>query len=236
MPNKPANSGPLVLAHRGVSSEFPENSVAAFRAARFHGADGVELDVRRTADHLLVVHHDARLEDGRAIIETPSAEIPTEVPRIAEALEACGSLFVNVEIKNMPGEPDFDESNQAAAMVIEAVREAGALRRTLVSSFNLTTIDQVRTLEPSLLTGWLLFDFDPDETLRRVLDHGHGAVHPFVGRTSRAFIEAAHEVGLRVNTWTVDDPVRIEQLANDGVDGIVTNVPAVARRALGNLA
>lgn len=232
MPKNPAPTGPLVLAHRGVSSEHPENSVAAFRAARFHGADGVELDVRRTADHALVVHHDARLEDGRAIIETPQAEIPVEIPRIAEALEACNGLFVNIEIKNMPGEPDFDESNVAAEMVVEAVRAAGIERRTLVSSFNLTAIDRIRQLDASLLTGWLLFDFDPAEALQRAVDHGHGAVHPFVGRTTRSLIDRAHELGLRVNTWTVDDPVRIEQLNREGIDAIITNVPAIARRVI----
>lgn len=225
-------SGPLVLAHRGVSSEFPENTIPAFRAARFHGADGVELDVRRTADHSLVVHHDARLADGRAIIETRSVEIPAEVPRLAEALDACEGMFVNIEIKNMPGEPDFDESNAAASIVVDAVRAAQIERRTLVSSFNLSTIDRVHQLAPQLLTGWLLFDFDVEEAVARAVDHGHGAIHPFVGRTSVELIERAHDHGLRVNTWTVDDPLRIEQLAKAGVDAVITNVPALARQAI----
>ncbi len=234
MPNPPSPPGPLVLAHRGVSSEFPENSVAAFQAARFHGADGVELDVRRTLDQQLVVHHDARLADGRAIIETLSSELPAEVPSLSAALDACKGLFVNVEIKNMPGEPDFDERNTAAGLVLEAVHAAEMARRTLVSSFNLTDLDKVRALDNSVLTGWLVFDFDGEDALARTLAHGHDALHPFVGRTNRALIDRAHELGLRVNTWTVDDPVRIEQLDRDGVDAIITNVPSVARRALGN--
>ena len=66
-----------VIAHRGASGLEPENTVAAFRRAVALGADGVELDVRRSADGVLVVHHDARLADGRAIVTVPEAELPT---------------------------------------------------------------------------------------------------------------------------------------------------------------
>ncbi len=60
---------PAVIAHRGASKAFAENTVAAFRGALAMGADMVELDVRRTADGRLAVHHDARLPDGRAICD-----------------------------------------------------------------------------------------------------------------------------------------------------------------------
>ena len=88
-----------------------ENTVASFRAARALGADGVELDVRRTADGALAVVHDAHLADGRAVVDTVRAELPAGVPELADVLDACAGLaLVNVEIKNWPGDVDFDES------------------------------------------------------------------------------------------------------------------------------
>jgi len=230
MPNR---STPAVFAHRGVSSEFPENTIPAFRAARFRGADGVELDVRRTSDGFLVVHHDARLEDGRTIIESLVAELPPTVPRLQEAIEACEGITVNIEIKNMPGEPDFDPANRMVEGVVEAVQRLGRTADVIVSSFNLATVDEVRKLDPSIDTGWLVFDIDDINAVVARAEHaGHTALHPFVGRTTAQLIEACHIAGLRVNTWTVDDPARIKQLVDDGIDGIITNVPEIARDAV----
>ena len=69
-----------VIAHRGASKAFPENTVAAFRGAAAMGADMVELDVRRTADGYLVIHHDARLPDGRVIYDLRARELPPRCP------------------------------------------------------------------------------------------------------------------------------------------------------------
>src|SRR5437762_9663704 len=106
-----------IIAHRGASASFPQNTLEAFRGARELGATWVELDVRRTADGLLAVHHDARLADGQAIVDLRAAELPSHVPSLAEALDACAPLGVNVEIKNSPNDVDFD----AAAAVVEPV-------------------------------------------------------------------------------------------------------------------
>ena len=100
---------PLVIAHRGASSDFPENSLEAFSGAFEQGADWIELDVRRSKDGVLVVHHDAHLSDGRLIRDLDSNLLPEEVPSLAEAFEASENMGVNVEIKHLPGEPDFEE-------------------------------------------------------------------------------------------------------------------------------
>ena len=107
----------LVIAHRGASRAERENTIAAFRRAVEMGADGIELDVRRSADDRLVVHHDAALADGRLIRHTGSADLPDHIPSLAAALDACEGAFVNVEIKNDPSDPDFDPSRRAAYYV-----------------------------------------------------------------------------------------------------------------------
>ncbi len=231
--HRSAESLPTVFAHRGVSKEFPENSLEAFGAAKFRGADGVELDVRVTADGGLAVHHDARLEDGRVIAHVLTDELPSEVPTLERALDACGGLTVNVELKNLPGEPDFDPASTIADLTVATISRLALADKVLVSSFNRSSLDRVRVLDPSIETGWLVFDLDETEAmLDRVTDGGHVALHPPAARTTRALIEASHARGIRVNAWTVDDPIRIEQLAGDGIDGIITNVPDVAREAL----
>lgn len=231
--HRPGATLPTVFAHRGVSKEFPENSLEAFGAAKFRGADGVELDVRVTADGGLAVHHDARLEDGRIIAHVLTQDLPSEVPTLEQALDACGGLTVNIELKNLPGEPDFDPTSAIADQTVAIVSRLAIADKVLVSSFNRSSLDRVRQLDPSIQTGWLVFDLDEIEVmLDHVTEGGHVALHPPAARTTRALIKASHDRGIKVNTWTVDDPIRIVQLAGDGVDGIITNVPDVAREAL----
>src|SRR5271155_5597270 len=99
-----------VYAHRGLHDKERENTVGAFTAAVALGVDGVELDVRRTGDGVLVVHHDPTI--GRlGIAEALQRDLPTYVPTLDEAMKACEGVLVNVEIKNERGrhEPAYDD-------------------------------------------------------------------------------------------------------------------------------
>jgi glycerophosphoryl diester phosphodiesterase len=227
----------LVLGHRGSSSSFPENTVEAFRGARAAGADGVELDVRRTADGSLAVSHDGHLPDGRALVELERGDLPPSMPLLGAALDACeGLAVVNIELKNLPGEDDFDASEELADAVVALLEQRGNIAggRMLLSSFHLPTIDRVHELAPALATGWLLID--PGEagpTVDRAVRHGHEAIHPHHLFVNAELVEAAHAAGVTVNTWTCDDPDRIRWLESLGVDGLVTNDPAAALEALG---
>lgn len=225
---------PLVYGHRGASAAAPENTLAAFDLARAQGADGVELDVRRTVDGHLVLHHDAVLADGREVASVTRAELSPSVPGLADALDVCVGVIVNIEIKNIVWEPDFDPDRAVAAEVVGLLASRGGRDTVLVSSFDLRSIDRVKAMEPSLTTGFLTFvDPLPIEGLQQAADNGHDAVHPHEATIDDAVVEAAHQAGLEVNAWTVDDPDRIRTLAGLGVDGVVTNVPDVARRVLG---
>jgi glycerophosphoryl diester phosphodiesterase len=107
----------------------------------------------------------------------------------------------------------------------------------LVSSFNLATIDRFRRLDPGRPTGLLTrWGVDPDDALTLAADRGHAALHPNVrtlGRRAAAVTGRAHERGLAVHVWTVNDPDRIRGLADAGVDAVITDVPDVAVRVLG---
>lgn len=217
----------LVVAHRGASRAERENTLAAFRRAVEMGADGVELDVRRTADDALVVHHDAALPDGRLIHRVASGELPDHVPSLSEALDACEGAFVNVEIKNDPSDPDFDPSEWVAHRTVIELGRRDADARWLVSSFRLETVDLVRTVAPRVRTAWLVMATD-DDGLSATASRGHVAIHPYVETVDAALVQHAHARGLALNTWTCDDPDRMRQLMAWGVDGICTNLPDVA--------
>lgn len=224
-----ANPVPLVYGHRGASADAPENTLEAFALARSQGADGVELDVRRCRDGDMALHHDAELGDGRRIVELSRADLPETSCTLAEALDECAPMVVNVEIKNVPIDPDHDPECLLADRVVALLQERGGRDRVLVSSFGLATVDRVRALDPTVPTGLLTF-VDPigPEAIELAAGHGHQAIHPHVATVDEAYVALAHDHGLVVNVWTVDDPDRMRELASWGVDGIVTNVPAVA--------
>jgi glycerophosphoryl diester phosphodiesterase len=241
-----------VIGHRGAPHLAAENTVPSFRAAARIGADGVELDVRRTEDGRLAIHHDGHLADGRAIVGTPWSEVPGEVPDLAAALDACRGLdMVNVELKNWPDDVDFDATLAVVELLVDALvgRPDDERSRLLVSCFHLPSLDRVRALAPELATAWLVvgplaavgstpdaLTGDPAAAMvAEAAEHGHQALHPHHVFVTPELVAAAHAVDLAINTWTCDDPDRIRWLAGIGVDGVVTNVPDVALTALGRV-
>jgi glycerophosphoryl diester phosphodiesterase len=221
-----------VIAHRGASLAERENTVGAYRRAAQMGADAVELDVRRTADGVLVVHHDAALDGGPVVATLSAGELPAYVPTLDEALDACAGMWVNVEIKNDPDDPDFDPEDTIAGDTVAALRRRGEDPRWLISSFRIETADRCRTLAPEIRTAWLVVEV-PAGAAATCAARGHSALHPWVGTLTEAHIAGCHAAGVGVNTWTCDDPRRIGELAGWGLDGICTNVPDIALRALG---
>ena len=123
----------LVIAHRGASATFPENTLEAFRGAAEQGADWVELDARRTADRSLVVHHDALLPDGRPIVELAAADLPPSVPTLAGALDACAGMGVNIEIKNNEPDPDAEVEEFVAEETVALLAQRGGGDEVLIS-------------------------------------------------------------------------------------------------------
>lgn len=218
-----------VIAHRGASRAASENTLEAFRLARQLGADWVELDVRRTADGVAVVHHDAHLADGRRIGHLDAGELPGYVPSLAEALEACDGMGVHLEIKNLPDDPDYDSENLVADAVAGLIAAYLGPERALVASFNVDAADAVRAVDPTIPTGLICGIVQPAQAVARASAHNMAAVSPFDAMCDAAFVRRAHDAGLAVNVWTINDADRMAELLSIGVDGLVTDVPDVAR-------
>jgi glycerophosphoryl diester phosphodiesterase len=233
----------LVVAHRGASVELPENTLAAFQRAVVCGADVVEFDVRLTSDGVPVVLHDpdvGRTTDGAGPVGSLTlAEVKRlrvagshEVPTLEETLRLLsGRVGVDVEIKNIPGEPDFTADGEPVVEALVATLERVAfVGPVLVSSFNPASIAHARTLAPEIPTGLLT---GPGTEARAALTHAaandHPWVLPFVDMVQAAgdgFAAESHAAGLRLGTWITDDPVRALSLFDAGVDAVATNDPA----------
>jgi len=232
---------PLVLAHRGASAAAPENTLAAFALARDLGADGVELDVRRTADDVLVVHHDAAVEGFGLIVERPFAELRAAlpaVPTLAEALAECRGLLVNVEVKCCAWDPDPDPPGRPVLRgTVAAIRAAAA--DVVVSSFDLDAVDACRALAPELVTAWLTSGQTPAAAAAIAAPRGHRWIHPDWGSVLAAppeDVAAAHAAGCLVDVWTVNDAEAMRELVRRGVDGIITDLPDVALATVRSIA
>lgn len=220
-----------VIAHRGASAAAPENTIEAFHLARSLGADWVELDARRTRDGQIIVHHDAHLADGRAIVELDRAELPPSICDLTDALDACEGMAVNIEIKNWPDDPDYDDTQLVARFVAEEIARRGSHDEVLVSCFDRGTIDVIHGLDPHIPTAFLhhIVPVTWAELAADVAAAGHRALHPWDGMVDEELMAAAADHDLEVNVWTVDDPARMERLIDLGVHGLCTNVPDVAR-------
>ena len=224
-----------VFAHRGCRDGADENTLAAFAAARRVGAHGVELDVRRSGDGVLVVHHDARLASGQPVCDTPAAALPAGVVSLEEALEACAGLAVNVEIKNRPDEPGYSADGVLAASVAAAMSAAEAPARVFASSFDPGTVRAFRRATDDHPAALLLgFAADPRQAVQAAQAWGLQGIHPFVTLVDQALVDEVHRVGLVVHVWTVNAPEDLVSMGAMGVDAVITDRPAAALVALGD--
>jgi glycerophosphoryl diester phosphodiesterase len=189
---------PLILAHRGAPTERPENTLAAFEAALDARAGAVEFDVRVTSDGHAVVIHDAavdRTTDGGGLVrELTLAEVlrlridwpggrSVAVPTLQEVLASLsGRIAVDIEIKNVPGDPDFDPNDEVAVgLVHRALDDVAFVGDVIVSSFNPLSIARCRELAPHLPTGLLTdrsVEADAGLTFAHAQGHARGSVRP----------------------------------------------------------
>jgi myo-inositol-1(or 4)-monophosphatase len=206
----------LALAHRGDWSEAPENTVAAFRAAERAGADMIELDIRRAADGAVVVVHDPTLErvwgSPLAVADATLAELAQiGVATLAEAL-ACVDLPVMV---------DFTMAD-VVEPALAVISEADALERVLFSGGNVAGHRRIRALAPAARIALTWTDREPPPAAlleELVVEY----FNPPWERVDAVIVDAMHDRGYKVSTWTVDDPREMRRVVDCGVDAVVTN-------------
>lgn len=228
-----------IWAHRGACAYAPENTIPAFELAVQMHADGVELDVQRTADgHLVVIHDETinRTSNGFGkVVDLTMDELRrcdftngfaghrnVKIPTLHETLEVFRptSLTVNIELKNnlelYPGMEDE---------VLRVVKEMGMADQVIYSSFNHVSLANLRGQVPVENIGLLLTDalYDPWKYANAF---GAGWLNPqYTVLQQPGYVWLAHEAGVRVTTWTVNRDEDARRFAADGVDAIITNFP-----------
>lgn len=241
---------PLVIAHRGDSAAAPENTLPSFRQALATGADLVELDYHHSRDGVPVVMHDPTLDRttnaaacwGRKevrIDQTVAADIQsldagtwfgpafvgTRVPLLTEALDTIQRGSVTL-IERKAGD---------AATCARLLRERGLINRVVVQSFDWDFLRALHALVPEQTLGAL----GPNGSEKALSPAQADAVAQLGANVivwsetvTPEGIRAAHERGLKVWIYTIDDPEKARALASLGVDGIITNKPTLIRAAL----
>jgi glycerophosphoryl diester phosphodiesterase len=221
---EPLSPVTAVYGHRGCTEGVRANTVEAFLEARRRGADGVEFDVRRSGDGALVVHHDAAIEGLGLVSETPVARLPDDVPLLAEVIEACADLEMNVEVKNSPGDPGYDPTGSLARAVAAELAEQGRLEGVVVSSFDAPTIEAVRAAESGLAVGWLVGVLaDLEASVAAAVSAGYDALHPCFAGVRGPLVDRCHAAGLAVAVWTPNSDEDLADMFGLGVDTIITD-------------
>ncbi|TFD93845.1 glycerophosphodiester phosphodiesterase [Cryobacterium lactosi] len=225
--------GPRILAHRGLSTQAPENTLLAFLQAIAHGATHLETDVHASRDGVAVISHDPVLPDGAAVNELTMAQLGRvdlgegqNYCSLAEALAAFPQARFNIDVK----------SADAVLPTARAIRATSASRRVLLTSFSESRRRRVLREVPGAATsasaqGVVLMlaalTLRQHWALPRIL-RGIDAIQVPInaGRlriVTPRVVRHMHAIGVEVHVWTVNDPALMGRLLELGVDGLVTD-------------
>ena len=226
-----------VIAHRGASAYAPEHTFEAYDRALDAGADWLELDVRPLADGTPVVVHDRTLSrtcgDPRAVGDL----LPRDLREIEGAPLTLAAVFGRygdrarylVELK--------DPTPADGPLALEIAGVLGVRDRVAVQSFAHPALKRLRGCGVPL---WPLYPRKlPPRWLRMDLQRVSGwaaGIAAHAASVDASLVAAAHERGLAVRAWTVNDPAEMERLLAAGVDGLITDVPDLARGAAAGVA
>jgi glycerophosphoryl diester phosphodiesterase len=222
----------VIIAHRGASYYFHENTTESFEAAIDMRAEMIEFDVRRTADGVLVVHHDFEFAGveiqtmSKTQLEEAEESAGYSIPTLVEVLELCrGKVPLDIELK----EPGYEEQ------VLQTVLNISNPDSFIVTSGSDEVIRKVKTLNPAIRTGWIIGPQSRWEFFSMLFPgrpaHRAGADVLAVSQKllELGFLSTTKNLGLPVWVYTVNDRKELWKYITDGrVGGIFSDKPDVA--------
>lgn len=231
-----------IIAHRGASLKWPENTMIAYKQALRDGADGIELDLHLSKDKVPVVIHDEtvdRTTDGYGFVKDYDVSDlkklsagrwkgwkyrKADIPTFVEVLEwiRYTQLDLVIELKN-----NLFPYKGLEKMALELIEKYGMLDRTIFSSFNHDSLRTVKKLnkEADIAPLYTKPIHDPARFAKSI---GASGMHPYFRITNENLVKDLHEEGIKVRPFTVNSPHFMSSLLNWGVDGIITDDPALA--------
>ncbi|MBI4482815.1 MAG: glycerophosphodiester phosphodiesterase [Acidobacteria bacterium] len=234
----------FLIAHRGYSGRYPENTLLSFRKALEAGADFMELDVHLSRDGHVVVIHDATLNrttDGKGKVaektleelKPVSAGYPEKfggqfegerIPTLDEVLELLqGKAQLLVEIKSEAVTDQVEGGVEEKALA--AVKARGMERDAAFLSFELRALERLKQLSPEVRTGALFGRRQGDDlpAIARKLGAEMLVCHYQLVLAQPDLVRGAHQRGLKVAVYTVDDLANLEKVSRTQPDGVATN-------------
>ena len=212
---------PLLLGHRGCRiwarpGLTVENSLAGFEYALEQGCNGFEFDVRHTRDGRNVLWHDPKWQ-GMEIAAKDFAELTdrnrARLPLLEEALQQFGRrAYLDIELKASGNEES----------VVAAVKTHSLERGFILSSFYPEILAMLHDLDPDLPLGFIC---DRDKAMAVWREMPIRTFLPHESYVQPSLVEEAHGRGLQIMTWTVNDARRMRELAEWGIDGIISDDP-----------
>ena len=240
----------LIVAHRGLSAEEPENTMRSFRRATEVGCDLIELDVHLSRDGVPVVIHDETLERttngaGRVVDHTwaqlrmLSAGRGERIPALEDVIAwaAKGSIGLSVEIKQ-PTPALGTELYEGIEEKVVALLRPSRMPLGIVHSFDHPTVRRVRELWPEATTGVSYGGGRLTDPLELGLAAKASGIHPWWAWVSVEVTSAAHAAGMHVHAWGASWPPKreeVEALVRAGVDSLDANDPRLLRSILEGL-
>ena len=237
----------LLVAHRGNSVAAPENTLAAFRSALEVGVDFVELDYHHSADGVPVVIHDAELDHRTDAVALWGGEhLRVDARPLAELRELdaggwFGPTFAGTRISTLEealevieprGMTMVERKAGDAATLVALLDRRGWRDRVVVQAFDWDFLLDCHKLSPELVTGALGEKTLDRPRVLRIVELGCSIVGWKQQDLDAAAIRLAHEHGLKVWSWTIDDVARARELLSAGLDGVITNNPAVMKAVI----
>lgn len=231
-----------IFAHRGFSSQYPENTMLAFHKALEAGADGIEMDARLTLDGKIVIMHDPtvdRTTNGKGKVRNLTfAEIlgfdagikkgvvfeNERIPVLEQVFdELGGKLLLNIELCNY----DEGDNRQLANQTVELIEKYKLVDSVIVSSFRFNNLVYVKDKNPNISCGLLAKQGLLGLFARNLLNHSVSvdALHPYYTDTTPGLIRREQQCGRKIRAWSTNDLAEIRNLYEMGVDAVFTDDP-----------
>jgi glycerophosphoryl diester phosphodiesterase len=237
-----------VIAHRGYSGQYPENTMLAYEKAVEAGCDEIEIDVQMTKDGVLVMLHDENVENitnGRGYIkdltykELRQFNVDAKfgdkfgfnpIPSLEEYLDWVRKQEVttNIELKNRKYYyPGLEEKT------LELIKKYRLTDRVMFSSFNHVSLLKCKQIAPSIECGILVGKPEIWNAGYFAREYQLECYHPDIISLTKETVDNCKENGIKVNVWTINGMDELQKMYFWGCDGAITNYPDICKAWLG---
>ena len=226
------NSKFIVFGHRGVPEESPENTIESFEKAIDLKYNGIELDVVKTADNKLVVHHDTTIKINNQKKEIKKTEFSqllnaySNIPTLESVLEVVGHRTnINIEIKSQGA-----ESSTAVEDIIALLKKFNLIDNIIISSFNPQLVRESKKNDDRFVTAWILGSKNTHFYTHWKIFLKYfkvNAVHVHHNKVSRQLVKKIHAHKMKILSYTINSEETLKNLIEKKIDGIFTDSPKI---------